>query len=795
MAKRKRTAPRSAATRPPRLPLQPAGSTVVKDAQLVAVRTPAAIDAAMHAQGMDQTVRFGPGTPIRPYEGYSQEPRTTDYPVGVNISLATRSSWGRMSFDTIKALIDAYDVARMCINHKIDELRSMEPMFLPIDGKAGQSPAVDEAIDAARVALEFPDGQLPYDEWLSLLLENALRYDATPLYHRRNMAGEVIGLEVIDGTTIVPYVDEHGRIPRPPAPADYQLIHGSPWNAYTTDDISYRRFRPQADPYGLPAMEQLLLTANTDLRFQWHFLQMFTDGSVPGGFIELPPDISSPDQVAEWQDYWDSMILGDQAKLHQLIAVPNGTKIQTGRPDSFDSAFPEYLMTRTCAAFGVTPQDLGLVKDVNRANGETQIDIQFRVNTLPWVNWIQGILSRYLRRGLGLPVKVQLDTGRDKEDRLAEAQAWQVYVNSGMASPDEGRQELLGLPVDNDRPVPRFIMTSRQGPVPLSSLMGIAGPIDPETAAPLDNVPLDLTPFEGVPGVAPDKLPGNPEFKRAPLDPDEPRFPQLEKPIPGTEVVNPPAGPVAKDGATAGVTSGTGIAGTPLAAVVETKPAEDYAEVAKSAELASYARFVRARRKAGRWRDFQFTTVDEVTAHRLNDHGRAHVRKAEGQFVAAGLAVRAKDTGRVLMLQRALDANDDAAGRWEFPGGHIEDGESPLDAAVREWCEETGLALPEGERTGGWSSNDGVYRGFVWAIGSESELELGDRTHFVNPDDPDGDCVEALAWWEPWQLTGNPAVRGELAADLGVVQRALLGAALAVDLVDGVVKGDAGPKG
>lgn len=36
---------------------------------------------------------------------------------------------------------------------------------------------------------------------------------------------------------------------------------------------------------------------------------------------------------------------------------------------------------------------------------------------------------------------------------------------------------------------------------------------------------------------------------------------------------------------------------------------------------------------------------------------------------AASLAVLAEDTGRILLLQRALDPNDRAAGKWEFPGG------------------------------------------------------------------------------------------------------------------------------
>lgn len=53
--------------------------------------------------------------------------------------------------------------------------------------------------------------------------------------------------------------------------------------------------------------------------------------------------------------------------------------------------------------------------------------------------------------------------------------------------------------------------------------------------------------------------------------------------------------------------------------------------------------------------------------------------------IAAGILYRA-DTGRVLLLKRGLGGNH--PGTWAFPGGGIEEGESPLEAAIRESREE-----------------------------------------------------------------------------------------------------------
>ena len=99
-------------------------------------------------------------------------------------------------------------------------------------------------------------------------------------------------------------------------------------------------------------------------------------------------------------------------------------------------------------------------------------------------------------------------------------------------------------------------------------------------------------------------------------------------------------------------------------------------------------------------------------------------------------------------------------------------------AACREWQEETGCEVPDGDLDGIWNSSDGHYRGFVLTVPSEDAVPaFGDRDAVTNPDDPDGDQIEALAWWHPRQLRDNPAVRAELLEDVKRVRRALKAAA------------------
>lgn len=131
--------------------------------------------------------------------------------------------------------------------------------------------------------------------------------------------------------------------------------------------------------------------------------------------------------------------------------------------------------------------------------------------------------------------------------------------------------------------------------------------------------------------------------------------------------------------------------------------------------------------------------------------------------VAAGLAVVAQDSGRVLLMQRQLDPEDKNSGKWEFPGGKIDEGEKPLEAAVREWTEEVGLSLPPGKLAAGreWLATNGKYQGYVYYVAREADVDIQNRQADA---DADSGGWAVVAWVDPKDVEGHN-LRPELLAD------------------------------
>src|SRR3954469_4628200 len=76
--------------------------------------------------------------------------------------------------------------------------------------------------------------------------------------------------------------------------------------------------------------------------------------------------------------------------------------------------------------------------------------------------------------------------------------------------------------------------------------------------------------------------------------------------------------------------------------------------------------------------------------------GEQHVKAVKSRKVIVAAAIITD--GRVLACERS--SPPEVAGRWEFPGGKVEPGESDQQALARECVEELGVRVEVGDRVG-----------------------------------------------------------------------------------------------
>ncbi|MGH7094791.1 MAG: phage portal protein [Stellaceae bacterium] len=404
---------------------------------------------------------FSPGYPLAPLE--AEQLRVWDFPVGVN-TIYTPRAYEAVSFAELRALADGHDITRLAIETRKDQIEKLDWAINPIGGaRIGD----DTAARVARMTAFWrrPDGERPFATWLREVLEDVLVLDAPALELRRNRAGELIGLDPVDGATIKLLIDDTGRRPKPPAPAYEQVIHGRPWKLLTGDDLLYLPRNPRPHKaYGFGPVEQIVMTVNIALRRQVMQLQHFTEGNVPPGLLSAP-DGWSVEQIRQFQEWFDSVLAGNTASRSRLIWAPGGSKYQAFAEAPYKDEFDEWLARIVCYAFSLPPT--AFIRQLNRATAETAQEAALDEGMAPLMGWVKRLADHVIQDRLGEPGLEFAWADRRATDPAEQAKIIDTYVRSGIYAINEARG-LLGLD-----PVPggeRPMVYGTQGAVPLGGV-------------------------------------------------------------------------------------------------------------------------------------------------------------------------------------------------------------------------------------------------------------------------------------------------------------------------------------
>jgi 8-oxo-dGTP diphosphatase len=106
-----------------------------------------------------------------------------------------------------------------------------------------------------------------------------------------------------------------------------------------------------------------------------------------------------------------------------------------------------------------------------------------------------------------------------------------------------------------------------------------------------------------------------------------------------------------------------------------------------------------------------------------------------------GAQALVEEKGRILLGRRAFEPS---AGRWDIPGGFLDENELPLDGLRRELREETGLEIEPAEFLGTW----------LQPYAGRTVLCLTWLARRTGGDPVAGDDLMELAWFGPDELPG-----------------------------------------
>jgi len=143
--------------------------------------------------------------------------------------------------------------------------------------------------------------------------------------------------------------------------------------------------------------------------------------------------------------------------------------------------YQEMLQRALAVAFDLSPQNLGIERDVNRDTSEVAEDRDWDVAIKPWAHDISRALTRHcIQRKLGFSQLQFRFVGFDREDEMATSRIFDLRYKQNSLTPNEIRDRFGEAPLDNEFADKLFIDTQ----VALFAARNMGQDLDQDVPAP-----------------------------------------------------------------------------------------------------------------------------------------------------------------------------------------------------------------------------------------------------------------------------------------------------------------------
>jgi SPP1 gp7 family putative phage head morphogenesis protein len=413
----------------------------------------------------DPNVWMSPQGPIQPVVPDSQQDsvlgRQFDFPIGYNSRVTTRET-EPVTFEQLRALADSCDILRTVIETRKDQVEKLKWAIKPKD----DDKEPDSRCQEVEEFMAFPDGQLPFSQWLRGLLEELFVTDAPCIRPWLTNSGKPYRMEWMDGATMKRIIDEHGRTPEPPDPAYSQIMKGVPTVFYTRDElVLYPRNRRVWKLHGYSPTEQVVMTVNTAIRRALYQLQYYTEGSTPDLIFQVPAEWNMG-QIKEFNDWWQDSLSGNTSSRRRAQFVPNGVAPINTKDAVLKDEYDEWLARVICYAFSVSPT--AFTKQTNRATADNAHEMALQEGLQPLLQWIKSLMDLLIwkywgYRDIEFTWKDESATDPDTQSQIDDRN-----LKNGSSTLNEVRAKRGNEPIDGGD-VPMVYTSSGYVPIMLAA--------------------------------------------------------------------------------------------------------------------------------------------------------------------------------------------------------------------------------------------------------------------------------------------------------------------------------------
>jgi hypothetical protein len=411
------------------------------------------------------------------------DPRRYEFLVAQNINLFENRL---VPFKTLRVAADQIDILRRCIEVRKAKitglnwdivLSSSATERIVAESGGNHLRAMNDArtkfapeIARLRAFWETPDpaNGLTFVDWLSMAVEELDVLDALAIWPQMKANGDIRGLQILDGSTIKPLLDDRGMRPDPSVgPAFQQVLFGFPRSEFhapvddesadgefSSDELAYLiRNRRANSIWGYSPVERALPMADIYLRRQQWIKGEFTDGVMPKSWLELPESANlTPEQIRYYENIYNDELSGQTEQRNRMrMLLPGGVlKFEEGYSEKFSDRLDDYLITSITGHFGVLPTELGFSsKGGLGASGHQQGEAEAAeaIGITPTAKWLSQQLSALSYRWLGMPRELEFRlSSSDANDDEASAKRDDLKKRSAGMTVNEWRDN-NGLPL------------------------------------------------------------------------------------------------------------------------------------------------------------------------------------------------------------------------------------------------------------------------------------------------------------------------------------------------------------